>query len=112
MAVTVSATRTHSSYSSSVILSYITLTLSGTYVTGGFAFNPLTVKAGPGSSPLPSATVIAFEALSQAAYDYYLVGAGSSAVIKIFTPAGAELANTTAVPEATLLALVHMRKLG
>lgn len=111
MAVTVAATRAHSAFSSSIILAFDTLTLSGTYVTGGFAFNPLTVKAGPGSSALPCSTVIAFQALSQAGFDYYLFGTGSSAVVKIFTAAGAELANTTAVPEATVSVIVYLRKL-
>lgn len=110
MAVT--AIRSHSGFTSSFFMEFVTLTFASTYVTGGVPFNPVAVPGAKGASPLPGSTVLGFQAFSQAAYDYYLIGTGTSAVLKIYTPAGAELANGSAFPEATLNALLYLRKLG
>lgn len=110
MAVTVTSTRTHVGFSRGTFEAFGTLTLTGTYVTGGFAFNPLKVYGSLGSSPLPSSSVLSATFFSPTGYIYVLSGSGGSAVVKIYSAPGTELANTTAVPDASVPFIINYKE--
>jgi hypothetical protein len=83
------------------------VTLTGTYATGGFTWNPFAIVAGPGSSPLvATGGVLTTDFYSPLGYIYTTTVAGSTATTKIFTAANTELANTTAVPDAALTVVI------
>lgn len=109
MAVTVASKRVHTNLS--VMAEYVTLTLSGTYVTGGFPFNPSLIYGAPGTSPAPANTVVGFLAYSLLGYTYVLVGTGASAKIKILNGT-AELAAASAVPEAAVTCKIEYIRAG
>jgi hypothetical protein len=111
MAIVATVTRNHSSFDSSTFREYCTAALTGTYATGGFTFNPFTVAGGKGSSPLPSSNFVAAEWVSPTGYIYYTTVSGNVATTKIFTAAATELANTTAVPEASVPVILIKRKI-
>lgn len=110
MAVTATALRTKSTTTLSTLRYFATMTLSGTYVSGGFLFNPLLVKGAPGSSPDPSRTVLDFQSRSILGYNYVLVGGATptTAVVKIFNGI-TELA-AGALPETVIPILVELGK--
>lgn len=110
MAVTVVLSRQHSTATQTTFEEFCTAALTGTYVTGGFTFNPFTIFAGKGSSPLPSATAYTFDWYSPLGYTYRTTVAGNVATTKIFTTAATELANTTAVPDASVQLVIRKRK--
>lgn len=110
MAVTAVVTRQHSTSDQSTFIEFCTAALTGTYVTGGFTFNPFTIFAGKGSSPLPSTSVLAVDWYSPLGYTYRTSVAGSVATTKIFNGI-TELANTTAVPDATISVTLAKRKI-
>lgn len=111
MAVTITVTRTHSSSDQSTFTEFCTAALTGTYVTGGFTFNPYAVYAGKGSSPLPSSSFLAADWYSPTGYIYRTTVAGNVATTKILSAAGTELANTTAVPDASIPVTLRKRKI-
>lgn len=105
MAVTATSVRTHVNMTNASLRVTGTLTLTGTYATGGFTAN-LNPAGTPGSSPAPGRVFTALSAqdfYSPLGYTYRVVsGTPTAAVIKIFTTANTELANGTAVPDASL----------
>lgn len=111
MAIVAVVTRNHSSFDSSTYNEFCTAALTGTYATGGFTFNPFTVVGGKGSSPLPSSNLVAAEWQSPLGYIYSTTVSGNVATTKIFTAAATELANTTAVPEASVPVILVKRKI-
>jgi len=111
MAVTVTSKRIHETYSQKENRLFIQYGLAGTYATGGFV-TPFTGVAGaPGSSPVQSKNPIVFDWYSPTGYIYSsTITTAASGVptvtTKIFSAPGTELANGTAVPDATILASV------
>lgn len=111
MAVTSTITRTHSTSDQSTFIEFCTAALAGTYVTGGFTFNPFAIFAGKGSSPLPSTSVLTVDWYSPLGYIYRTTVAGSVATTKIFSAANTELTNATAIPDATITLTIVKRKI-
>lgn len=111
MAVTSTFARTHATFDATTFIEFVTATLTGTYATGGFTWNPFTIVAGKGSSPLPSSNFLYAYWVSPLGYTYVTSVAGNVATTKIFTTANTELANTTAVPDASLLVVLTKRKI-
>lgn len=111
MAIVATVTRNHASFDSTTFSEYCTAALTGTYATGGFTFNPFAVVGGKGSSPLPSSTVVVVEWISPLGYIYSTTVSGNVATTKILTAAATELANTTAVPEASVPVILIKRKI-
>ena len=111
MAVTVTVARTSHTCDQSTFIEFCVATFTGTYVTGGFTFNPFTIQGGKGSSPLPSSNFIAADWYSPLGYIYRTTVAGNVATTKIFTAPNTELANTTAVPDATVPVTIVKRKI-
>lgn len=107
MAVTATFTRTSHTDDTATITAFITAALSGTYATGGFAFNPGAVLDGPGSSAIGGA-VKSVQFISPLGYIYYYnAGTGK---IQIFSAPGTELANSTSVPDASVTVIVRKSK--
>lgn len=108
MAVTATFKRIRNSTTVPILTEVVSVTLSGTYVTGGFTWNPYTITAGPGTSPLPanssspSAAVYAADFYGSNGYSYNTVVSGSTATTEIFTSGGTQLTNGTTVPDTTL----------
>lgn len=104
MAITATSVRNHLNTTDRSIRVFGTLTLSGTYATGGFTAN-LNPVAGPGTSQAPSRAFtapMAQDFYSPNGYTYRVVsGTPNAAVVKILNGT-AELANGTAVPDTTL----------
>lgn len=111
MAVTATFTRNHSSFDSSTFNEYVTATLSGTYVTGGFTWNPFTIFAGKGSGALPSSSFILAVWNSPLGYSYVTTISGNTCTTKIFSAANTEFTNASAVPDATVPVTIVKRKL-
>jgi hypothetical protein len=111
MAVTVTINRNYHSADQSTYIEFCTAALAGTYATGGFTFNPFNIVAGKGSSPLPSSNFVAADWYSPLGYVYRTTVAGNVATTKIFTAPNTELANTTAVPDATVPVTIVKRKI-
>lgn len=111
MAVTSVITRNFHSADQSTFTEFCTAALTGTYVTGGFTFNPFNVVGGKGSSPLPSTNFITAEWYSPLGYIYNTTVSGNVATTKIFSAPNTELANTTAVPDATIQVVLRKRKI-
>ncbi len=111
MAVTAVVTRNHATSDQSTFIEFCTAALAGTYVNpGGFTFNPFTVVAGKGSSPLPSSNFLSADWYSPLGYTYRTSVAGNVATTKIFNGI-TELANTTAVPDASINVTIVKRKI-
>lgn len=110
MAVTSTFTRTHSSFDSSTFKEYVTVGLTGTYVQGGFTWNPFSIFAAKGSSPLPSTTVLVIQFITNLGYQYVTAISGNTATTKIYGVAGTELA-AGALPEAAISAIITKRKI-
>ena len=107
MAVTISIVRNSHTETATNTIEYCTATMSGTYATGGFTFNPRSIVAGPGSSAMSGGRVILdIDWRSPSGYVYRTTSAVSgqvtTATTKIFSAPGTELANGTAVPDATV----------
>lgn len=111
MAVTSTFSRTHASFDSSTYNEFVTATFTGTYVTGGFTWNPFSIFAGKGSSPLPSTQFLSASFQSPLGYQYVTTISGNTATTKIFTAANTELANAAAVPDATVPVIIVKRKI-
>jgi hypothetical protein len=112
MAVTAVLTRTNASFDSTNYQEFCTAALTGTYATGGFTFNPYTIySAAKGSTPLPSANLLRAIWTSPLGYIYYTTVSGNVATTKILSAPGTELANTTAVPDASVPVILIKRKL-
>ena len=106
MAIAATFTRTTTDFPVPIFQEVCSCTLSGTYATGGFTWTPLTIKAGPGTSPMPAKTVYTADFYGQNGYNYITTFAYSgftcTATTTIWTSGGTLLANTTAVPDTTL----------
>jgi hypothetical protein len=104
MAVTATFTRFAHSLTVPIYEERVKATFTGTYATGGFTWNPLSITAGGGTSPLPASRVDTVDFYSPLGYTYVtsVNAATGVATTKIFTTANTELANTTAVPDASL----------
>lgn len=110
MAVTFGITRQHQSFDSSTFTEYCTATLSGTWVTGGFSWNPFSVFAGKGSSPLPSTNILDVTFKSPMGYTYATSISGNTATTIIFNGT-TQLASGVAVPDATVQVIISKRKM-
>ena len=102
MAVTATLTRSSHSDSVSTEMSFVTMALTGTYVTGGFTVNPFATQGGLGSSPLIGSKVRFAQFQSPNGFTYVPVVVGQVMTIKIFSAPGTEFANGTAVPDASV----------
>ncbi len=111
MAVTSTFTRQHSSFDSSTFNEYATAAFTGTYATGGFTWNPFTIYAGKGSSPLPSSQVVSVTFQSPLGYIYVTTISGTTATTKILSAANTEFGNGSAVPDATVPVIIVKRKI-
>lgn len=109
MAVTAVLTRAHKTETVSTVMEYGTAALTGTYATGGFTFNSGTIKAPIGGSPT-GGTPIAAQFFSPLGYIYAATFSGNTGTVKIFSAPGTELANTTAVPDASVTFIVTKKK--
>lgn len=108
MAVTSTFTRLTNSYEVPLFEEVCSCTLAGTYATGGFTWNPLTIAGSKGSSPLPASRAYTADFYGANGYNYQTTfnAAGTVATTLIFTSGGAQLANTTAVPDTALTVLI------
>jgi hypothetical protein len=111
MAVTATVTRQHLTQDLSTFVEFCSVALTGTYATGGFTFNPFTIYAGKGSSPVPSSQTVAFDWYSPLGYIYRTTVSGSTATTKIFSAANTEFTNSSAVPDATVPLTIIKRKI-
>lgn len=111
MAVTSTFARTHLTFDSTTFTEFVTATLSGTYLTGGFTWNPFTIYAGKGSSPLPSSQFLRAEWVSPLGYIYVTTISGTTATTKIFSAANTEFTNATTAPDATISVVIRKRKI-
>lgn len=110
MAVTFAPSRTFQSADQATISEYCTAAVTGTYVNpGGFTWNPFTVYAGKGSSPIASSNVLTVDFYSATGHTYVTSVAGSVATTKVFSGT-TELANGAAVPNATVTFTMIKRK--
>lgn len=110
MSVAATLARNNASFDSSTFQEFCTATLSGTYVQGGFTFNPFTVAGGKGSSPLPSSSFLRAIWTSPLGYIYYTSVSGNVATTLIFSAPGTELA-AGALPETVIPVILIKRKL-
>jgi hypothetical protein len=111
MAVTFTINRVHATSDQSTFIEFCTTTLASTYATGGFTFNPFTIVAGRGTSPLPTSNLLAIDWYSPSGYAYRSTVAGNVVTTKIYSVAGTELANGTAVPDASVNVTLTKRKI-
>jgi hypothetical protein len=111
MAVTAVVTRNHHTLDATTFIEFCTAALTGTYVTGGFTFNPFLIYAGKGSSPIASTTFVAADWYSPLGYTYRTTVSGSVATTKIFTTANTEFTNGSAVPDASVTLTIVKRKI-
>ena len=113
MAVTVTISRAGSGHTETVTTTqeFCVATLSGTYVTGGFTLNPFAIVGGLGTSPMAGSKVIATQWQSPTAYTYVSSVSGQVMTTKIFSAPGTELANGTAVPDATVPVIITKSKI-
>lgn len=102
MAVTATFTRVRHTVSVPLFEEVATAALSGTYATGGFPWSPFAIVGGKGSSPLPASALYEARWSSPTGYTYVTSISGATATTKILSASGTELANTTAVPDATV----------
>jgi hypothetical protein len=102
MAITSVFTRIRHSVTVPTFEEICTAALSGTYVTGGFTWNPFNIFASPGSSPLPASALYTADFYSPKGYIYVTTVSGQTATTKIMSAPNTELANATAVPDASL----------
>lgn len=106
MAVTSTFKRVRHNPTVPIFTEVCTATLSGTYATGGFTWNPFSIVSGVGSSALPASVIYSVDFYTSTGYTYVTTVAGSVATTKIFASGATELANTTAVPDATLTVIL------
>lgn len=102
MAVTATFTRVRHGVTVPVFDEIVTAALTGTYATGGFTWSPFAITGGKGSSPLLASTLYSAQWQSPNGYIYVTSVSGATATTKIFSAPGTELADTTAVPDATV----------
>jgi hypothetical protein len=89
---------------------YCTATISGTYVAGGFTFNPLTITDGIGSSPVSGSKVLDVSWRPTLGHVYYTSVAGNVATTKIYGAANTEL-TAGPVPDAVLTFTITKTKI-
>ena len=107
MAVTSAFTRVRNGVTVPIYDEVVTATFSGTYATGGFTWQPFAITGGPGSAPLPASAVYGVWFESPTGYNYVTsVAANGTATTKILSTANTELANSTAVPDATCTVII------
>jgi len=106
MAVTATFTRVRHGVTVPVFDEIVTAAMTGTYATGGFTWSPFAITGGQGSSPLPASTLYAAVWQSPKGYTYITSLSGTTATTKIFTAPETELANTTAVPDASVTVIL------
>jgi hypothetical protein len=110
MAITAVGKRLHESYSQRQDRITIQYTLTGTYATGGFVTPFLNVPGSLGTNQVSSKNPLTFTWYSPTGYIYVSTitfAAGVPAVVtKIFSAPGTELANTTAAPDGTIIAVI------
>ena len=115
MAVTSVITRAYSTESVSTSVEYCNAAISGTYVTGGFINNLLSIVGTAGSSPRAGITVLDVAWRSPTGYPYasatVMTGRAAVTTTKIFSAPGIELANGTAVPDAVCPVVIVKRKI-
>jgi hypothetical protein len=111
MAVTSTFSRTHAAFDSTTFTEFVTATLSGTYATGGFTWNPFTIYGGKGSTPLASTQFLRAEWVSPLGYIYVTTVSGTTATTKIFSAANTEFTNSSAVPDASVAVVIRKRKI-
>lgn len=102
MAVAAVFTRTGSTEDVATTQEFGNAALTGTYATGGFTSNPFALSGGAGSSPFPGKTVLSMQWFSPKGYVYVSTVAAGVMTTKIFSAANTELANASAVPDATV----------
>lgn len=110
MAVTAVVTRTSHSDLTSSEMEFVSMALTGTYVTGGFTFNPYSIVGGLGSSPLNGRSIRFSQFQSPTGFIYVPSVAGSVMTVKIYSASGTELANGTAVPDAVVTGYILKSK--
>ena len=101
MAVTATFTRTGISDTTATSQEFITVGLTGTYVTGGFTSNPFTIAGGLGSSPVSGSRVLSAQWFSPLGYTYVSTVSGSTMTTKIYSAANTEL-SAGALPDASV----------
>lgn len=109
MAVTSTITRNTHTETVATFEAFCTAALSGTYATGGFTWNTATITGGPGSSPLPGGAPLTADFYPASGASYQTTFSGNTATTKIFS-GGTELANGTAVPDASMTLVLVKRK--
>lgn len=110
MAVTFAITRNINEVSVPLFDEVCTATLSGTYATGGFTWNPFNITGGPGTSPLVAAAIYGVWFESPLGYTYVTSVSGQTATTKILTTANTEFTNGSAVPDATCQVIIKGRR--
>ena len=110
MAVTATVTRSFQTADQSTFIEFCNAALTGTYVTGGFTFNPFTVQGGKGSSPLPSSNFLSADWYSPLGYTYRSTLSGNTLTTKIFNGI-TEFTNGSAVPDASISVTITKRKM-
>lgn len=102
MAVTAVFKRTSHTETVSTTEEFGNLLLTGTYATGGFTLNPFTLAGGPGTSALGGKTLLSARFTSPTGYIYTANTAGNVTTVKILSAPATEIANGTAVPDASV----------
>jgi hypothetical protein len=112
MAVTAAFNRTYNTTDTGTYTEFVTATLSGTYATGGFTWNPFSIFGGQGSSPLASTVLLDADFLSPLGYIYRTTVNTTTnvATTKIFSAANTEL-TAGATPEASVPVVLRKRKI-
>jgi hypothetical protein len=100
MAVTSTFTRVRNTVSVPIFEEVVTAALTGTYVTGGFTWNPFAIVGSPGSSPLPASAVYTVDFYSPKGYIYQTTIVGNTATTKIYSAPNTEF-TPGAVPDAS-----------
>ena len=111
MAVTLTITRNTHTETVSTFEEFCTAALTGTYATGGFTWTPSAIKGGLGTSPVPApvGSFLTSDFYPGSGASYQTTFNGTTATTKIFN-GGTELANGTAVPDASMTLVVVKRK--
>jgi hypothetical protein len=110
MAVVFTPTRTFSTADQATFIEFCTATVTGTYTTAGFVWNPFTIFGGKGSSPLPSSNVLSVDFYSPLGFTYRTSVVGNVATTVVFNGT-TQLANAAAMPDATISFTIIKRKI-
>ena len=110
MAVTSTFTRTFVTSDNATTQEFVTATFTGTYITGGFTWNPFAVSA-KGDSPAPGRTLLSAQFISPLGYTYVTTISGNTATTKIFSAANTEFTTATNAPDATVNVILTKKKI-